>query len=128
MMLKSLVFSAVAVNQDSTFSELSKFSLAGSLVVFFVLGLLAIFCGGIGYIFQTISRQRVPQTISPIADTEDDEEIVAVIAAAVAEVLAVPHRIVYIRGLTSGDMERALGGRFQHHISHNLPRRGRTPP
>ncbi len=127
-MLMSLVFSAVAVNEDSTFSELGQFSLTGSFVVFFVLGLLAIFCGGIGYIFQSITRQRIPQTVSPIAESEEAEEVVAVIAAAVAEVLAVPHRIVYIRGLTSGDMERALEGRFQHHISHKLPRRGRTPP
>ncbi len=53
--------------------------------------------------------------------TPDDavpDEIVAVIAAAVAEVIDAPHRIVRVRGLTPDDLGWLLEGRMQHHASH----------
>ena len=54
------------------------------------------------------------------AEAQDalSDEIVAVIAAAVATVLASPHRIVHIRGLTSEQLGWLWGGRMEHHASH----------
>lgn len=128
MMLNQIVFSAVALSDDPKFSELLRFSLTGLFVVLLSLGLLAIACGGIGYLFKNGASRRSPDSASSVLETQDADEIVAVIAAAVAEVLAIPHRIVFIRGLTPEDMERTFEGRFQHHISHKLPRRSHSPP
>ena len=42
------------------------------------------------------------------------------IAAAVAETIRQPHRIVRIRGLTAEDLDWSLEGRMQHHQSHRI--------
>ncbi len=55
-------------------------------------------------------------------ETKLSEEIVVVIAAAVAEVMAKPHRIVHIRGLTPEDLGWSFQGRMQHHHSHRIQR------
>ncbi len=128
MMLNQIAFSAVALSDNPSFSELLRFSLTGLFVVLLSLGLLAIACGCIGYLFKNGASRRLPDSALPVLKAQDTDEIVAVIAAAVAEALAIPHRIVCIRGLSPEDMERTFEGRFQHHISHKLPRRSHTPP
>ena len=129
MMIIQSILSVVMLGDDPTLSELLRFSLTGLFVVLFSLGIIAVFCSGVGYAFQSGTRHRIPESASSgLEPQQDADELVAVIAAAAAEALAVPHRIVSIRGLTPEDMERTLGGRMQHHISHHLPRRSRTPP
>lgn len=49
--------------------------------------------------------------------------VMVVIAAAVAETVSEPHRILHTQPLTSADMAWSAEGRRQHHISHRT--RGR---
>ncbi|WP_419194422.1 OadG family protein [Novipirellula herctigrandis] len=53
------------------------------------------------------------------------EEIAVVIAAAVAQVMDQPHRIVRTRQLTASELAWTLQGRIQHHASHKLKPRNR---
>ena len=57
---------------------------------------------------------------------EIPEHIVAVIAAVVADIVSVSHRIVRTRQLSSEEMGWALEGRLQHHASHRLQPRDRS--
>ena len=97
----------------------------GVLVVFIALVLVVVF---ITLLPRVLSRMPV-QAEEPAlpVDLEDDlpEEVLVVIAAAVAEALGKPHRIVRIEGLMPSDIGWSLEGRLQHHQSHKLHRRGR---
>ena len=98
----------------------------GVLVVFSALVLIAVFIKLLPYVFGEDRRLR-PAASAGLAAGHDglSEEMLVVIAAAVAETIRQPHRIVHVRGLTTEDLEWSLGGRMQHHLSHNLPRRDR---
>ena len=98
----------------------------GILVVFLALTLLVVFITLLPRLLErTLARES--QTTAP-ADPEitlkDElpEETLVVIAAAVAETIRQPHRIVRIRGLTPEDLGWSLEGRLQHHASHRLQR------
>lgn len=63
----------------------------------------------------TPSPARPPEGVPP--------HVMVVIAAAVAETVSEPHRILHTQPLTSADMAWSAEGRRQHHISHRT--RGR---
>lgn len=100
----------------------------GILVVFAALMLISLFIALLPRLMAALERfhpeqkERKPQVDSK-AKTELPEEILVVIAAAVAESLGQPHRIVYTRELTPEDMAWSLEGRMQHHSSHRITRR-----
>ncbi len=99
-------------------------AIMGILVVFLALALVVV---SITLLPRVLARIGTPAVQESSAITEDQlsEEAVAVIAAAVAEVLATPHRIVRIRGLTPQDLGWSLEGRMKHHQSHQLHHRDR---
>lgn len=119
--LESLPFASV-LPEDATALELVKFSAIGFFVVFLSLTLVALLCSIVGYLLRKVASQTLPSRSSAAAEDELSEEVVAVIAAAVAEVISMPHRIVHIRGLTPEDLGWSLEGRMQHHASHTRPR------
>lgn len=83
--------------------------------------LLAAFCFAAGYWFRSgAATARTAETRIDAGDLPD--ELVVVLAAAVAEALGPAHRIVRIRGLMPEDLGWQLEGRMQHHASHH-PRR-----
>ena len=89
----------------------------GVLVVFLALLLIAVF---IILLPRVLSGASAPEAIEPLGEEEPSEETLVVIAAAVAEAIRQPHRIVRIRGLTSADFDWSLEGRMQHHQSHRI--------
>ena len=87
----------------------------GILVVFSVLMLIATFIQLLPRCTAWLIREpELTPTEMPASD-ELPRETVVVIAAAVAEVLSTPHRIVRIRGLTPADLGWSLEGRIQVH-------------
>lgn len=98
----------------------------GILVVFMVLVLLASFIKLLPMCMAspTPTTEKQPVNQSPLEEGLSPE-MVAVIAAAVAETMSKPHRIVRIRGLTPEDLGWSLDGRIQHHQSHRVQSRGR---
>ena len=98
----------------------------GVLVVFVALLLVIAF---ITVLPRALAGFTSSEPIQPPAELAVDdqlsEETVVVIAAAVAESMARPHRIVRIRGLTPEDLGWSLEGRMQLHQSHRISRRDR---
>ncbi len=99
----------------------------GMLVVFMALVLVVVF---ITVLPRLLHKYQVPAeaerpVLATAGEGELPEEIVVVIAAAVAEVMAKPHRIVKIRGLTPDELGWSLEGRTQHHQSHRFRQRER---
>lgn len=64
-----------------------------------------------------------PPRAAPAVAPEEDERLVAVIAAAVHVALGKPHRIVHIEPSYGGEVWTAEG-RLAHHTSHVPGRRG----
>ena len=104
----------------------------GILVVFVALVLVVVFITLLPRIVDLLHDLTAPsvgkesEEAASVPATEEgglSEEIVVVIAAAVANVLERPHRIVQIRGLTPAEMGWSLEGRMLHHHSHRI--RGR---
>ncbi len=97
----------------------------GIVVVFIALVLVATFIKILPRILPAppVAGTQQPQGLLPVEDDQLSEELVAVIAAAVAATVVQPHRIVRIRGLTPEDLGWSLKGRFQHHHSHQLAKR-----
>jgi len=103
--------------------QLLWFALTGMLVVLLSLSLIAVFCSALGYLVRIfVPRPLASRSVTPANDHETSDELIAVIAAAVAEAIDAPHRIVNIRGLTPEDLTWSLEGRLQHHASHVPPR------
>lgn len=100
----------------------------GMLVVFAALLLICVFIICLPRLMATLDRyhpeinEDKPQA-APKSKDQLPEETLVVIAAAVAEALDQPHRIVHTRELTPEDMAWSLEGRMQHHGSHRIPRR-----
>jgi Na+-transporting methylmalonyl-CoA/oxaloacetate decarboxylase gamma subunit len=115
---------AVGLPANPTTLDLLKFSLTGIFVVLLSLSLLAVSCTAMGYTLRMLAPRPRPIRGTPRRGAPLSEETVAVIAAAVAEVIGTPHRIVRIRGLTPEDLSWPLEGRMQHHASHR-PRQNR---
>lgn len=99
----------------------------GFLVVFAALILVRIFIGSLPRIMAVLDHFYPEQEEAPLSSAvaEPDanglpDELVAVIAAAVAATVREPHRIVHTRELTPEDMSWTLEGRMQHHASHRI--------
>jgi len=112
---------AVGLPENPTTWELLVFSATGILVVLLSLSLLAVSCVVVGFVLRAFAPRPLPSRGSAGGEGELTDEMVAVVAAAVAEVVATPHRIVHIRGLTAEDLSWSLEGRLQHHASHKSP-------
>ncbi len=104
-------------------------AIMGMLVVFVVLVLISSVITLLPRLISLLERLQ-PEKVEPVMAAAKPrnpdavpEEILVVIAAAAAEVMGTPHRIVRIRGLTPGDLDWALKGRIQHHSSHRITRR-----
>ena len=102
-------------------------AIMGVLVVFVALVLIALFITLLPYVFgENAAKTNAPSSASHlgggILDQDDlSEETLVVIAAAVAETIRTPHRIVRIQGEMA--QEWTLGGRMQHHQSHKIQHR-----
>jgi sodium pump decarboxylase gamma subunit len=100
-------------------------AIMGVLVVFIALSLIVLFITllprMLGGAATKPSEPSVAQEVA--ADQELTEEMLVVIAAAVAESISTPHRIIKIRGLTPADLGWSLEGRMQHHQSHRVQHR-----
>ena len=99
----------------------------GVFVVFMALVLVVAFITVLPRVLAMFTETQLDQSASlPAADDAGlSEEMRVVIAAAVAETIRAPHRIVRIRGLTPEDLGWSLEGRTQHHQSHRIHHRGR---
>lgn len=99
----------------------------GVLVVFMALVLVVVFITLLPRVLAGVSTKEQEQPTTDAVAVEDDlpEETLAVIAAAVAQTMAKPHRVVKIRGLTPEDLGWSLEGRMQHHQSHRIQHRDR---
>lgn len=98
----------------------------GVLVVFSALVLIVVVIKLLPRVFGEARPTAAATPADLLAGTDQlSSETLVVIAAAVAETIRQPHRIVRIRGLTAQDLDWSLGGRMQHHRSHNLPHRDR---
>lgn len=105
-------------------------ALMGMFVVFVALVLVSTFITLLPKLMAILDRLH-PEPASPqetraaaktVAEDEVPHEILVVIAAAVAETIAVPHRIVHTRQ-ASDDHGWSREGRTQHHTSHGVSRR-----
>ena len=101
----------------------------GILVVFSALILVVTFITLLPRVLAVFSAEEEEESAAaPVLDISGDElpeQILVVIAAAVAQALEGPHRIVRIRGLTPADLGWSLEGRIQHHQSHQIQHRTR---
>lgn len=103
-------------------------AIMGLVVVFAALTLLRVFIGLLPRImaildhyFPEEAESRPGSTQQPQPQTNGiPDEIVVVIAAAVAATIAEPHRIVHTRELSPEDLNWSLEGRLQHHASHSI--------
>lgn len=99
-------------------------AIMGMLVVFAALVLVSVYVSLLprfaDYLAQRFPERMSPQPISQPSITRDDltEEVLVVIAAAVAEVIDEPHRIIHARQLTPLDLAWSFEGRRQQHRSH----------
>jgi Na+-transporting methylmalonyl-CoA/oxaloacetate decarboxylase gamma subunit len=102
-------------------------AIMGVLVVFSALVLVVTFISVLPRVLNRFSEEE-PGAAASFLDVGTDElpeQILVVIAAAVAQAFDQPHRIVRIRGLTPADLGWSLEGRMQHHQSHKIQHRGR---
>lgn len=100
-------------------------AIMGVLVVFAALVLVSSFIVLLPRLMSALDAlvpvEKTVQQTSPAPKPEEDElpeEILAVLAAAVAETLGKRHRIVFARALTSKDLAWSHAGRWQIHTSH----------
>lgn len=108
---------------DLTFAPLFEdhgipLAVMGICVVFMALILIAVLITLLPRLLESASS--AVEAIEPLTEEEIDRETLVVIAAAVAETIRQPHRVVRIRGLTSADLDWSLEGRLQHHQSHRI--------
>ena len=103
-------------------------AIMGILVVFSALALVVTFITVLPRALSLISPAEEDAQAVPLLSVNEDElpqDIVVVIAAAVASAIDGPQRIVHIRGLTSADLGWSFEGRTQQHQSHRIQTRGR---
>ncbi len=100
-------------------------AIMGIFVVFSALVLIVVFITVLPRLVAPfIKPEPVAEAVSPVVGDDGlPEEILVVIAAAVAEALDRPHRIVKIRGLGTGEYAWSLEGRMKHHMSHRIQHR-----
>ena len=111
-------------------------AIMGMLVVFLALVLVSSFIvllPRVMLIVDHLAAKSVPKAVNaqkkpqPAGERSGEipEEIQVVIAAAVAEAIDTPHRIVHTRQITAEEHSWSLEGRMQHHTSHGRGREGR---
>ncbi|WP_182866558.1 OadG family protein [Stieleria mannarensis] len=102
-------------------------AIMGIVVVFSALVLIVVFITVLPRLVAPFNKPAATESASaPTAhDDELPEEVLVVIAAAVAEAMDRPHRIVKIRGLGAGEYAWSLEGRMKHHMSHRIEHRDR---
>ena len=99
----------------------------GIMVVFLALVLVVVFITLLPRVLAP-SLGKTSEAAAPVLASGEDElpeEILVVIAAAVAQAIDRPHRVVQIRGLTPAELGWSLEGRMQHHHSHRIQPRAR---
>lgn len=103
-------------------------ALMGIFVVFSALALVVMFITLLPRFVAVISPKEQPLAIeTPSLDPDElPEELVVVLAAAVAATLGQPRRIVKVRGLLTDDQAWSIEGRMQHHHSHRMSNPRRT--
>lgn len=105
-------------------------AIMGLFVVFSALVLVRVFIGLLPRIMAVLDHLFPEQTktleshaVSTEASSDAlPDEILAIIAAVVADTVREPHRIVHTRELTPEDLNWTLEGRLQHHASHKIHR------
>lgn len=106
-------------------------AIMGILVVYAALVLVTLFISLLPRLIAGLERlhpepkDEAKTAKAPESDDALPKEILVVIAAAVAEAIDRPHRIVRIRGLTPEELGWSLEGRIQHHTSHRIQPRNR---
>ncbi len=98
----------------------------GMLVVFSALVLVVTFITLLPHLMSALDRlhpepgksQSTSQPREKPAESDLPEEIIVVIAAAVAESISTPHRIIHTRQLAPAEHGWPLEGRMQQHTSH----------
>ena len=105
-------------------------ALMGFVVVFAALLTVRIFIGMLPRVMAVLNHYHPEQEKDLPSPARQEtlsqdlpDEIVAVIAATVAVIVRVPHRIVRTRDLSSDNMSWQLEGRRQHHASHSIQHR-----
>lgn len=126
---------------DASIAQLVEFQFTGLLVVFVVLGGLTAMCSLMAWIIKTVApgqyygnktvaEAHIPHTTQtkPVAAHEPvptgihpgltDEEFIAILAVAAADVLG--HTVSVVRFRTTGSMDWVwpIQGRASHHSSH----------
>ncbi|QEG00776.1 Oxaloacetate decarboxylase, gamma chain [Stieleria maiorica] len=99
-------------------------AIMGIVVVFSALVLIVVFITVLPRLVAPFIESQ-PAATPAARDDELPEEVLVVIAAAVAAALDHPHRIVKIRGLGAGEYAWSLEGRMKHHLSHRIEHRDR---
>jgi sodium pump decarboxylase gamma subunit len=126
-----MVFSVLTTNylQDPTIWELIEFMLSGFTVVMVTLLFLSLCCLTIGFFLKKSKKVPLSNTQTQRSKsgkqakpnhTEDSDEIVAVITAAVYQTLSKSAKIVKIEKLIPKNGSWALSGRTLQHTSHKL--------
>lgn len=104
-------------------------AIMGMLVVFAALVFVSLFILLLPRILAASARKATPEkahvAVAQKTEVELSPEILVVIAAAVAQVISEPHRIIRTRELTPEELGWSLEGRLQHHASHNIRQRDR---
>ena len=102
-------------------------AIMGLTVVFAALTLLRIFIGLLPRVMRVLEHyfpeheETSPAVVlSEATEGKLPDELVAVIAAAVAATIHKPHRILHTRKLTTEELSWSLEGRRQQHGSHRL--------
>lgn len=121
---------AAGLAGDPTTGQLLEFVLKGIATVLFTLTFLAGSCSAVGHLLRVRSDQKIvptrhsPQQTDLPTEVEGfeelNDELLAVIGAAVAEAIDGPHRVIHIGGLVAEDQAWSQEGRFQHHTSHTI--------
>ena len=99
-------------------------AIMGMLVVFAALVLVSVYVTLLprfaAYLEERFPEKASPQPVAQPSISGDDlpEEVLVVIAAAVAQVIDEPHRIIHTRQLTPLDLAWSFEGRRQQHSSH----------
>lgn len=116
------------INWDPLFEDTGlPLAVMGLTVVFAGLILVRVFIGTLPRLMNYLEH-FFPEThehhhaAAPAKASSDEipEETLAVIAAVVADVVGVEHRIVHTRPLKGDEQSYALEGRLQHHASHRI--------
>lgn len=119
--------SQVGHHSQMDLGDIIEFLITGGVVVYGTLILLALLGIVGGHFFQWLEGRygdvddplaRQEERARRKAEFEEQQRVVAVISAAVAQVVEGPHRVVSFKQV--GTSNWSLEGRVQHHASHKV--------